>query len=98
MSKMARLLASLDVPDPLAAGTTVLDNTVIVVIAECLPYTHSSNGVPALLVGKLGGKIKTGAVIDASGATNKTLMSTVLKCFGVPPAQFGANVISQVIA
>jgi hypothetical protein len=97
-TKMARLLDALNVPDPLAPGSTVLDNTVIVSIGECLPYTHSSNGVPAILVGKLGGKIKTGGVISVSGGTNKTMMATVLQAFGVPPAHFGTNVIGQVLA
>jgi hypothetical protein len=97
-NKMARLLTALDVADPLAPGSTVLDNTVIVIIAECLPYTHSSNGVPTMLIGKLGGKIKPGAVIDGGGATNRTVMATVLQCFGVPPAHFGTNVISKVLA
>jgi hypothetical protein len=96
--KMARFLEALDVADPLAPGSTVLDNTVIVIIGECLPYTHSSNGVPAMLVGKLGGKIQTGGVIDAKGASNKTLMSTVLKAFGVDAAHFGTNTISGVLA
>ncbi len=96
--KMARFLDAINVPDPLAPGSTVLDNTVIVSIGECLPYTHSSNGVPALYVGKLGGKIKTGSVISVSGGTNKTVMATILQAFGVPPAQFGTNVIGQVLA
>jgi len=96
--KMARFMEALDVDDPLAPGTTVLDNTVIVVIGECLPYTHSSNGVPAVLLGKLGGKIRTGGVIDAKGASNKTLMSTVLKAFDVDPVQFGATNITGVLA
>jgi hypothetical protein len=96
--KMARFMEALDVPDPLAPGMTVLDNTVIVIIAECLPYTHSSNGVPALLLGKLGGKIRTGGVIDAKGASNKTLMSTVLKAFNVDPVQFGTTNITGVLA
>jgi hypothetical protein len=95
--KMARFLDALNVPDPLAPGSTVLDNTVIVSIGECLPYTHSSNGVPALYVGKLGGKIKPGAVVDIGGGTNKTVMATILQAFGVPPAHFGTNVISQVL-
>lgn len=97
-SKMARLVEALDVDDPLAPGTTVLDNTVIVVIGECLPYTHSSNGVPAILVGKLGGKIRTGGLVDAKGASNKTLMSTVLKAFEVDPAHFGTTTITGVLA
>jgi len=96
-TKMARFMAALDVPDPLAPGSTVLDNTVIVSIGECLPYTHSSNGVPALLVGKLGGKIKPGAVVNVGGATNKAMMATVLQAFGVPPAHFGTNVFGQVL-
>jgi hypothetical protein len=96
--KMARFLAALDVADPLAPGTTVLDNTVVVIIAECLPYTHSSNGVPALLLGKLGGKIRTGGVIDAKGASNKTLMSTVLKAFDVDADHFGSTTITGVLA
>jgi hypothetical protein len=96
--KMARLVEALDVDDPLAPGTTVLDNTVIVVIGECLPYTHSSNGVPAILVGELGGKIRTGGLIDAKGASNKTLMSTVLKAFEVDPAHFGTTTITGVLA
>ena len=96
--KMARFLEALDVADPLAPGSTVLDNTVVVIIGECLPYTHSSNGVPALLVGKLGGKLQTNRVIDAKGASNKTLMSTVLKAFDVAPVQFGSTTLTGVLA
>jgi hypothetical protein len=51
-----------------------------------------------MFIGKLGGKLKTGNVIDIGGGTNRTMMSTVLKCFGVAPAHFGTNVISSVIA
>lgn len=96
--KTARFLEALDVPDPLAPGMTVLDNTVIVLIGECLPYTHSSNGVPAMLLGKLGGKINTGKVIDAKGASNKTLMSTILKAFDTDPAHFGSSTITGVLS
>lgn len=96
--KINRFLAALDVDDPLAPGSTVLDNTVVVIIAECLPYTHSSNGVPAMLIGKLGGKIRTGGVIDAKGASNKTLMSTVLKAFDVDADHFGSTTITGVLA
>jgi hypothetical protein len=96
--KMARFLDALNVDDPLAPGTTVLDNTVVVAIGECLPYTHSSNGVPAILIGKLGGKLRTGSVIDAKGASNKTLMSTILKAFEVDPAHFGANTITGALS
>jgi hypothetical protein len=95
--KMARLLQSLDVPDPLEPGKTVLDNTLLVMIAETLPVSHSSSNVPVMLLGKLGGKIATGRVINAGG-NNKNLMATVLKAFGVGGNQFGDTVISGVLA
>jgi hypothetical protein len=95
--KMARLLGNLDVPDPLQPGKTVLDNTLLVMIAETLPVSHSSSNVPVMLLGKLGGKIKTGGVINASGANNKQLMATVLRAFGQDGAQFGNTLISGVL-
>jgi hypothetical protein len=95
--KMARLLAALETPDPLDPGRTVLDNTLIVMIAECLPVSHSSNGVPTLLVGKLGGKIKTGSVIS-QGGTNKNVMATVLKAFNLDGAHFGNTLTAGVLA
>jgi hypothetical protein len=95
--KMARLLESLDVPDPLAPGKTVLDNTLLVMMAETLPVSHSSNGVPTMLVGRLGGKIATGRVISGS-FTNKNVMATVLKAFGQDGAQFGSTVVDGVLA
>jgi hypothetical protein len=95
--KMTRLMAALDVPDPLDPGSTVLDNTLLVMMAETLPVSHSSNGVPTLMVGKLGGKIKAGSFIHGGG-TNKNVMSAVLKAFDTDPAQFGANPTSGVLA
>jgi hypothetical protein len=96
--KMARLLQQLDVPDPLAPGKTVLDNTLLVMIAETLPVSHASNNVPVMLLGKLGGKIKPGSVLNVSGASNKTLMATVLRAFGQDGAQFGNTTVSGVLA
>jgi Protein of unknown function (DUF1552) len=94
-TKMARLLDLLNVADPLDPGRTVLDNTVILMIAECLPVAHSSGNVPVLLVGKLGGKIKPGIY---QGGTNKNVNATILKCFGLDGAQFGSNLVSGVMA
>ncbi len=97
-TKMARLLDALDVPDPLDPGRTVLDNSLIVMIAECLPVSHSSNGVPTMLVGKLGGKIKAGAYINQSGITNKNVMATVLRAFGLEGAHFGSTLVNGVLS
>jgi hypothetical protein len=96
--KMARLLTLLDVPDPLDPGKTVLDNTLLVMIAECLPVSHASGNVPAMLLGKLGGRVKPGAVLNVSGANNKSLMATVLRAFGVDPDHFGTSIISGVLS
>jgi hypothetical protein len=94
--KLARFADALNVPDPLdAGGKTVLENTLIVVLAECLPVGHGSVGVPALLLGTAGGKIKPG-LVNGNGITNKVLMATVLNAFGVAPAHFGAGTISEI--
>jgi hypothetical protein len=96
--RMARFLELIDVPDPLDPGKTVLDNTVIVIIAECLPVSHSSNGVPCMLVGKLGGRIKAGSYVNQGGITNKNVMATILKAFGLDGAHFGNTLVSGVLA
>jgi hypothetical protein len=95
--KMARLLTALEVPDPLDPGKTVLDNCLLVMIAEALPVSHASGNVPVMLLGKLGGKVKTGGVLSVSGANNKQLMATVLRAFGQDGAHFGSTLISGVL-
>ena len=94
--KLARFAGLLDVPDPLdPGGKTVLQNTVIVVLAECLPVGPRQHGVPALLLGTAGGKIKPG-LVNGNGITNKVLMATILNVFGVAPAHFGSTTISEI--
>ncbi len=94
-TKLARFAEALDVPDPLdPGGKTVLQNTLIVIIAECLPVGHGSIGVPAMLLGTAGGKVRPG-MIAGSGITNKVLLSSVLNLFGVAPAQFGNTTIPE---
>ncbi len=99
MSKLARLVKGLDVPDPLdASGKTVLYNSIILVMSECLPVGHGSDSVPVLLVGNGGGALKAGTFADLKGATNKALMATVLKALGAPgAAHFGSTTISELL-
>jgi hypothetical protein len=94
-TKLARFAQALDVPDPLDPGKTVLENTVIVVIAECLPLGHGSVGVPALLLGTGAGKFRPG-LVNGTGITNKNIMATVLNAFGVDPAHFGTTFVSEI--
>jgi hypothetical protein len=96
--KMARMLALIDVPDPLDPGKTVLDNTLLVMIAETAPVSHSSGNVCVMLLGKLGGKVNTNRVLNVSGANNKQLMATVLRAFGQDGAHFGSTLVSGVLA
>jgi hypothetical protein len=97
-TKLARFAEALDVPDPLdPGGKTVLQNTVIVVIAECLPVGHGSVGVPALLLGGGAGKFRPGFV-QGTGITNKNIMATVLDAFGVNPGHFGTTFVSEIRA
>jgi hypothetical protein len=99
MSKLARLLQALDVPDPLdTTGKTVLYNTVIVVMAECLPVSHSSDGVPTMIIGGGAGMLKPGQFLTLSGATNKAIMQSVLKMAGVTATEaphFGTTTIAE---
>jgi hypothetical protein len=100
MTKLERLLAALDVPDPLdPGGKTVLFNTAIVVMAECLPVSHGSESVPTFVVGNAGGLLRAGTFITKTGITNKTVLATILQIFGAPAAsQFGSTLLSELRA
>ena len=99
--KLARLLTALDVPDPLDPdGGTVLDNSCVVWLSECNP-SHSSEDVPCFLVGGAGGRLVTGALVDAPGATNRALMKSLCRALGVADADsahFGTTAIDEVLA
>jgi hypothetical protein len=94
-TKFARLLQALDVPDPLdPTGKTVLYNSLIVMMAECLPVSHSSTDVPVLLAGNAGGALRAGVFVTAN-TNNKVLMATVLTMLKTPTAHFGSQTIAE---
>ena len=98
MTKFQRMLQALNVPDPLdPAGKTVLFNSVVVFLAECLPVSHGSNGVPCLVAGNAGGALKGGQIVNATGATNKSVCKTLLTTMGVTTAtpQFDGPLIPE---
>ena len=76
----------------------MLDNTLLLRIAECLPRSHASNNVPVMLLGKLGGLVKTGGVLSLSGANNKQLMATVLRAFGQEVDLVDVIIINEAVA
>jgi hypothetical protein len=60
-TRFLTLLQALDVPDPLAPGKTVLDNTCILWTSEVDGGdAHTVQSIPTILFGSLGGTLKTG--------------------------------------
>jgi hypothetical protein len=60
-TRFLTLLQALDVPDPLSPGKTVLDNTCILWTSEVDGGdAHTVQSIPTVLVGGLGGTLKTG--------------------------------------
>jgi hypothetical protein len=100
MTKLQRLADALNVPDPLdPTGKTVLHNTAVVVMAECLPVSHSSDSVPTFVLGNAGGLLRSGTLITKSGISNKTVLATILQIFGAPAApQFGSTTLAELRA
>jgi hypothetical protein len=99
-SKFLRLLQALDVPDPLdPSGKTVLYNSIVVWLSECLPVSHSSKGVPAMLAGSGGGLLRAGAYLTPASTNNRALLQSIAGLCGASPApQFGTDVISELRA
>jgi hypothetical protein len=100
MTKLQRFADALNVPDPLdPGGKTVLHNTAILVMAECLPVSHSSASVPTFVLGNAGGLVRTGTLITKTGITNKTVLATLLQIFGASPLpQFGSTTLAELRA
>jgi hypothetical protein len=100
-TKFLRLLRGLDVPDPLDPGKTVLHNSLVLLMSECMPVGHESNSVPVLLAGRAGGALRSGSYVDLKSASNKTLMQTVLQLCGVgggAAPHFGGGIFSELRA
>ena len=100
--KLIRFVRSIDVADPLDPGSTVLDNTLIVWMAECLPVDHGSSEVPVVLIGGAGGGRTSSGLVNVPGATNRHLMKAIAQLFGVPNANsapsFGDRALSEVLS
>ncbi len=98
--KLKRLMDALNVPDPLDPSHTVLYNSIIVVLAECVPNGHGSDNVPCILAGRGGGKIKGGTIVNVPGATNKALLKSLARVCGVTDANtahFGTTSMTEVL-
>lgn len=98
--KVARLLDALDTDDPLDPGTTVLQNSCVLWMAECNPG-HDAQNIVCAYAGGLGGRLRTGTTVNVEGATNRTLLRTICDAMGVPSADsghFGDQALSEVLS
>ncbi len=97
--KLARLLKALDVPDPLdPSGKTVLYNSAIVWMSECMPVDHGSADIPCFVAGNAGGKLAAGKLLNVDGATNKHLLRTLANVFGADSSassHFGGDTLGE---
>jgi hypothetical protein len=95
-TKFLRLLQNLDVPDPLDPnGQTVLYNSVVLWMSECLPIDHGSTSVPTFVAGNAGGALRAGGYLDLQGATNTALLQTIAQLMGTSAGHFGGATIAE---
>jgi hypothetical protein len=57
---------------------TLLDNSMILYLSSMMTGNHNNQQLPVVLVGRGGGRIKTGRVLDYSGKANRRMCSLYL--------------------
>src|SRR5438874_4704560 len=57
---------------------TLLDNTMLLYCSSMMTGNHNNDQLPVVLVGRCGGSIKTGRVLDYSGKPNRRMCSLYL--------------------
>jgi hypothetical protein len=71
---------------------TLLDNSMILYLSSMMTGNHDNKQLPVVMVGRGGGKIKTGRILDYSGKPNRRMCSLYLSLMdrvGVRLARFG---------
>ena len=89
MTELAKFVGLLDsMPD--TNGTTVLDNTVILVVNELAKGDwHCWQNMPFFLVGGGGGSLKTGRYLTFEDKSHNDLLVSVLNAMGIEDTTFG---------
>jgi hypothetical protein len=71
---------------------TLLDNTLVVAHSDVsYAKNHDVSGIPVMLAGRAGGKVRTGRHIRASGEPISRVGLTMLQAMGVPEESWGAD-------
>ena len=71
---------------------TLLDNSMILYCSSMMTGNHNNDQLPVVMVGRGGGQIKTGRVLDYSGKPNRKMCSLYLSLMekaGVQLDSFG---------
>jgi hypothetical protein len=71
---------------------TALDNTVLLYCSSMLTGSHNANQLPVILVGRAGGKLQSGRVLDYFEGPNRKMCSLYLSLmdkFGIAADSFG---------
>jgi len=71
---------------------SALDNSVLMYCSSMLTGSHDANRLPVAILGKGGGKLETGRVLDYEGKPNRKMCSlylSLLDKFGLPMDKFG---------
>jgi hypothetical protein len=71
---------------------TALDNTILMYCSSMLTGGHEANQLPVILVGRGGGKLQSGRVLDYLGKENRKMCSlylSIMEKFGIKQSQFG---------
>lgn len=76
------------IADPSGTGT-LADNTLIMWVNELSTGNHSLKGVPFVLLGSLGGRLRTGKVASFPGQSHAKLLVNVGQALGLPITTFG---------
>lgn len=89
MERLAAFVGMLDAM-PESNGTTVLDNTVILVVNELSKGDwHCWQNMPFFLVGGAGGYLKTGRYLKFENKSHNDLLVSVLNAMGIDESTFG---------
>jgi hypothetical protein len=91
MEQMAHVARRLDAIDE--GGRTALDNSMIMICSSMMAGAkHDNDQLPVAVLGRAGGRIETGRVLDYSKAENRQmcrLYLSMLDTMGVPQKKFG---------
>ncbi len=71
---------------------TLLDNSMILFCSSMMTGNHNNDQLPVVMVGRGGGRIETGRVLDYLGKPNRKMCSLYLSLMekaGVPLKEFG---------